>query len=66
MGFRQTRDCFLFKENTPSSITIQSSESKTNQIIPHLPNDILFKYRGVHTSPIVCQNKQSDVTFKTT
>ena len=55
----------FLKENTPSSITIQSSETKTNQRIPHLPNNIPFKYFWVHTSPNICQNKQSYITFKT-
>ena len=41
----------FLKENTPSSITIQSSETKTNQRIPHLPNNLSFKYLWVHTSP---------------
>ena len=55
----------FLQKHTTSSINIQSSETKTKQLIPHLPNDAPFKYLGVHTSPNGCQKKQSDVTFKT-
>ena len=51
------------KKHTTSSINIQSSETKTKQLIPHLSNDIPFKYLRVHTSPNGCQKKQSEVTF---
>ena len=30
-----------------------------------MSNDVPFKYLGIHTSPNRCQNKQSEVTFKT-
>ena len=63
-GISTNTDSFS-KKNTISSINIQSSETKTRQVIPHLFNDISFKYLGVHTSPNGCQKKQLDVTSKT-
>ena len=56
----------FLKKHTTSSINIQSSETKTKQLIPHLSNDVPFKYLGVHTSPNGYQKKKSEVTFKIT
>ena len=58
-------EILFLKKHSTLSINIQLSETKTKQLIPHLPNDVPFKYLGVNTTPNGCQRKQSKVTFKT-
>ena len=64
MGLQQTRDSFSQTKHIIIN-KYKPSETKINHRIPHVTNDVPFKYLGVHISPNGYQNKQSDVTLTT-